>query len=80
MEVGEQRDVAVEILHQRGATFDPVPAIVVIDPAEGPDDGGMDVAADDAGDVVCFRIANDGFLKCADEGDGAFDVAFDGGA
>jgi hypothetical protein len=80
VEVAEEVDGAIEVLDECGGAFDPVAGVEVIDLADLADDGPVDVAADDAGDVVLRGVADDGFLEFADEGDGVFDALLGVGA
>ena len=63
-------------LNDRGAAFNPVAAVQVVNAAEGAVRGMVDVPANNPIDGASSGLSGDGFLERADEGDGSLDTVF----
>ena len=75
----DDRDLALGILGQCGAAFDPVAVVVIGDLADFTDLGAMDMAADHPGKAALARNPGDCFLELADIEDGVLDLALEVG-
>ena len=76
----EELDGSVVVFDDGGAAFDPVAGVEILDAADRPDRGGVDVPAEDAVHVEIFRVADDRFLELPDKADDIFHLGLDVGA
>src|SRR5262245_35063372 len=63
---GDDLEMPVGVLADRGAAFHPVAAIDVADAEIAVDRGEMDVATDDAVDIVALGLGDQGLLELTD--------------
>ena len=75
IEPADDLHCAVEVLHKRGAAFDPVAAVEVVDSLETADRRIVNMPADDPVDAVLPCGLRDAFLVVADELYGVLDLS-----